>query len=74
VVDTVNFVYIPFEKVEPFVTNVFETMQGTPVTEFVEQLITRCAAASGDFVIDVEVAMLWVLYISDSTVGTVCNK
>jgi hypothetical protein len=39
-VDIVNFVYIPFKKVEPFVTNVFETMQGTPVTKFVEQLNT----------------------------------
>jgi hypothetical protein len=73
-VDIANFVYIPFKKVEPFVTNVFETMQGTPLTEFVEQHITRCAAASGDGVIDLEVAMLRVLYISDSTAVTVCNK
>jgi hypothetical protein len=73
-VGIVNFVYVPFKKVEPFVTNVFETVQGTPVTEFVKQLSTRCAAASGDGVTDVDAAMLRVLYISDSTAGTICNK
>jgi hypothetical protein len=60
--------------VEPFVTNVFESVQGTPVTEFVEQLTTRCAAARGNGVTDVEAAMLRVLYISDSTASIFCNK
>lgn len=59
---------------EPFVTNVFETVQGAPVTEFVEQLSTCSAAAGGDIVTDLEVAMFEVLHISEITEGTVCNK
>jgi hypothetical protein len=72
--DVVNFVHIPLKKVESFVTNIFETMQGTLVTEFVEQLNTVCAAAIRDGVIDVEVAMLRVWHISDSTADTVCKN
>jgi hypothetical protein len=60
--------------VEPFVTNVFETVQGAPVTEFVEQLSTCCAVAGWDGLTDVEVALLRVLHISGITASTVCNK
>jgi hypothetical protein len=44
--------------VQLFVTDVFQTMQGATVTEFIEQISTRCATATGHGLTDVLVAML----------------
>lgn len=57
-----------------FVADIFETMQGAPVTEFVEQINTCCATAARHGATDEFVAVLREMYISGVAMATICNK